>query len=101
MINCIGNLGGFVCPSMVGWIKDATGGFAGTLYVLAATAAASAVIEPIKSRRVRRTRREGSRRAHDRVHNQALYGEWLYNSVPAGFRRMRREDRAAGSATKE
>ena len=44
MINCIGNLGGFVGPFMVGWIKDATGGFAGALYFLAATAVASAVI---------------------------------------------------------
>lgn len=44
MINCIGNLGGFVGPFMVGWIKDETDGFAGALYFLAATAVASAVI---------------------------------------------------------
>ena len=44
MINCIGNLGGFVGPFMVGWIKDVTGGFAAALYFLAATAVASAVI---------------------------------------------------------
>lgn len=44
MINCIGNLGGFVGPLMVGWIKDTTGSFAGALYFLAATAVASAVI---------------------------------------------------------
>ena len=45
MINCIGNLGGFVGPFMVGWIKDATGGFAGALCFLAVTTVASAVTE--------------------------------------------------------
>lgn len=44
MINCTGNLGGFVGLFMVGWIKDATGGFVGALYFLAATAVASATI---------------------------------------------------------
>ena len=39
-----GDLGGFVGPFMVGWIKDATDGFAGALCFLAATAVASAVI---------------------------------------------------------
>ncbi|MGJ7913929.1 MFS transporter [Massilia sp. LXY-6] len=34
-INAIGNLGGFVGPSAVGWIKDASGSFAGGLYALA------------------------------------------------------------------
>src|SRR5260370_10414298 len=34
-INSIGNLGGFFGPSIVGWVKDETGSFAGGLYALA------------------------------------------------------------------
>ena len=37
MINAIGNLGGFVGPWVVGWIKDATGGYAGGFLALAAS----------------------------------------------------------------
>jgi nitrate/nitrite transporter NarK len=35
LINALGNLGGFVGPFFVGWIKDVTGAFAGGLYGLA------------------------------------------------------------------
>jgi ACS family tartrate transporter-like MFS transporter len=42
-INSIGNLGGFVGPYAVGWIKDATGSFAGGLYALAGLAVLAAV----------------------------------------------------------
>jgi ACS family tartrate transporter-like MFS transporter len=35
LINSTGNLGGFIGPYMVGWIKDQTGGFAGGLTALA------------------------------------------------------------------
>lgn len=34
-INSIGNLGGFVGPAMIGWIKDQTGSFVGGLYFVA------------------------------------------------------------------
>lgn len=34
-INSIGNLGGWVGPSMIGWMSDHWGGFAGSLYALA------------------------------------------------------------------
>ena len=44
MINSVGNLGGFVGPFVVGWIKDSTGGFAAALYFLAACAVASAIL---------------------------------------------------------
>jgi MFS transporter, ACS family, tartrate transporter len=44
LVNSIGNLGGFVGPYVVGWIKDATGSFEAGLYFLAACALASAVI---------------------------------------------------------
>ena len=44
LVNSIGNLGGFVGPYAVGWIKDATGSFEMGLYFLAACALASAVL---------------------------------------------------------
>ena len=44
MINAVGNLGGYVGPLVVGWIKDSTGGFAAALYFLAACAVVSAVL---------------------------------------------------------
>jgi len=43
-INSIGNLGGFFGPSVVGWVRDATGSFAGGLYALAAFSAMSALV---------------------------------------------------------
>lgn len=44
MVNSIGNLGGFVGPYIVGWIKDSTQSYASGLYFLAACAFASGVI---------------------------------------------------------
>jgi ACS family tartrate transporter-like MFS transporter len=35
LINSIGNLGGFFGPSIMGWLRDLTGGFSGGLLVLA------------------------------------------------------------------
>ncbi|MDK4715308.1 MFS transporter [Rhizobium sp. CNPSo 4039] len=49
-INSIGNLGGFVGPSMIGWIKDATGSFAGGLYFVAALLLVSATVTLILAR---------------------------------------------------
>jgi MFS transporter, ACS family, tartrate transporter len=43
-INSIGNLGGFVGPAMIGWIKDATGSFTGGLYFVAGLLVLSAVL---------------------------------------------------------
>jgi ACS family tartrate transporter-like MFS transporter len=43
-INSLGNLGGFFGPSIVGWVRDATGSFAGGLYALAAFALMSVVV---------------------------------------------------------
>jgi len=43
-INSIGNLGGFVGPAMIGWIKDLTGSFQGGLYFVAALLVVSAVL---------------------------------------------------------
>lgn len=44
LINAIGNLGGFVGPYVLGWLKDATGTYEVGLYFLAACALASATI---------------------------------------------------------
>jgi ACS family tartrate transporter-like MFS transporter len=44
LINSVGNLGGYVGPFIVGWIKNSTGSFQYALYFLAACAALSAVI---------------------------------------------------------
>ena len=44
LINSIGNLGGYVGPFLVGWIRQSTGSFEMALYFLAACAFSSAVI---------------------------------------------------------
>jgi ACS family tartrate transporter-like MFS transporter len=44
LVNSIGNLGGFIGPYVVGWIKDTTGSFEAGLYFLAACALASALL---------------------------------------------------------
>ena len=44
LINATGNLGGYVGPFIVGWIKDSTGSFQAGLYFLAACSLACAVI---------------------------------------------------------
>jgi ACS family tartrate transporter-like MFS transporter len=54
-INSIGNLGGFVGPSMIGWIKDRTGSFAGGLYFVAALLVLSAAVTLMLARRARRS----------------------------------------------
>ncbi len=54
-INSIGNLGGFVGPAMIGWIKDRTGSFAGGLYFVAGLLVLSAVLTLILAGTARRT----------------------------------------------
>jgi ACS family tartrate transporter-like MFS transporter len=53
-INSIGNLGGFVGPAMIGWIKDRTGSFAGGLYFVAGLLVLSAVLTLILAEAARR-----------------------------------------------
>ncbi|WP_246793190.1 MFS transporter [Burkholderia perseverans] len=50
MINSIGNLGGFVGPFAIGWLKGVTGGYAAGLYVVGASLALSAVLTLVLSR---------------------------------------------------
>ena len=49
-INSIGNLGGFVGPAMIGWIKDLTGSFQGGLYFVAGLLVMSAVLTLVLAR---------------------------------------------------
>jgi MFS transporter, ACS family, tartrate transporter len=50
LINSIGNLGGFIGPFVIGWLKDKWGSYAGGLYVVGATLAVSAVVTVLLSR---------------------------------------------------
>ncbi|UXN07212.1 MFS transporter [Bartonella sp. HY761] len=43
-INSIGNLGGFLGPTMIGWIKDQSGSFSGGLYFVAGLLVVSSVL---------------------------------------------------------
>ncbi|WP_170985911.1 MULTISPECIES: MFS transporter [Rhizobium/Agrobacterium group] len=49
-INSIGNLGGFVGPSVIGWVKDQTGGFSGGLYFVAGLLLLSAALTLVLSK---------------------------------------------------
>jgi ACS family tartrate transporter-like MFS transporter len=49
-INSIGNLGGFVGPAMIGWIKDQTGSFTGGLTFVGALLLLSAVLTLLLAR---------------------------------------------------
>jgi ACS family tartrate transporter-like MFS transporter len=53
LINSIGNLGGYVGPFIVGWIKQSTDSFEMALYFLAACAALSAIITYFTTRTLR------------------------------------------------
>ncbi|KQS61586.1 hypothetical protein ASG32_12760 [Methylobacterium sp. Leaf361] len=50
LINAIGNLGGFVGPYVLGWLKDYTGTYEAGLYFLAACALAAAAITLVAGR---------------------------------------------------
>ncbi|UIN23711.1 MFS transporter [Herbaspirillum frisingense] len=63
-INSIGNLGGFVAPSVIGWIKDSSGSYAGGLYFVAGLLVFSAVLTLIMSRF---QTREQSQRAYQKA----------------------------------
>jgi len=44
LINAVGNLGGFVGPSIMGWLRDATGGYGGGLLVLSGALILEAIL---------------------------------------------------------
>ena len=52
-INSLGNLGGYLGPFAIGWLKDATGGYSAGMYVLAAGMfAAGAIVVAMRKDRV-------------------------------------------------
>ena len=53
-INSIGNLGGFVGPAMIGWIKQTTGSFEGGLFFVAGLLVLSAILTLALARAGRR-----------------------------------------------
>jgi MFS transporter, ACS family, tartrate transporter len=53
-INSIGNLGGFVGPAMIGWIKDLTGSFLGGLYFVSGLLLVSAALTVMVARSLQR-----------------------------------------------
>lgn len=59
-INSIGNLGGFVGPWAIGWIKDVTGSFTGGLVFVAALLVLSAIVTLVVARSGRRPEPTGA-----------------------------------------
>jgi ACS family tartrate transporter-like MFS transporter len=57
-INSIGNLGGFVGPAMIGWIKDLTGSFLGGLFFVAGLLVISAVLTLVLAKSLQRPQSE-------------------------------------------
>ena len=63
-INSIGNLGGFVGPWVIGWIKDQTGSFAGGLVFVALLLVLSAILTVVVARSGRRAEATAGATAH-------------------------------------
>jgi ACS family tartrate transporter-like MFS transporter len=55
-INSVGNLGGFIGPFAVGWLKDNAGGFQAGLTFLAACLLIGSIVALIVGRKVERLR---------------------------------------------
>ncbi len=53
LINAMGNVGGFVGPLLIGWLKDRLGSFAPGLYIVGAMSALSAVVVVALARQAR------------------------------------------------
>ena len=64
LINALGNLGGFVGPTLVGWMKDATGSFAAGLYGLAGFMLLAGVVTLIVGHDARLERAPAPRSGH-------------------------------------
>jgi ACS family tartrate transporter-like MFS transporter len=62
LINSVGNLGGFVGPTMVGWIREVTGSFEAGLYFLGGLALVAAILTlAVVNARFGEARRTGAR----------------------------------------
>lgn len=55
-INAIGNLGGFAGPTIIGWLKDLTGGYSIALYTVAGMLVVSAVLTLVIGSRATKSR---------------------------------------------
>ncbi|MBV8627921.1 MAG: MFS transporter [Paraburkholderia sp.] len=65
MINSVGNLGGFVGPFAIGWLKNVTGSYSAGLYVVGATLAISAAVTLMLGRQAKQTHAPaGERQGH-------------------------------------
>jgi ACS family tartrate transporter-like MFS transporter len=54
LINSMGNMGGFVGPLLIGWLKDRWGSYAGGLYVVGGMLALSAIVVVALARQTER-----------------------------------------------
>jgi ACS family tartrate transporter-like MFS transporter len=64
MINSIGNLGGFVGPFAIGWLKNVTGGYGAGLCVVGASLAVSAVVTLLLARQAKRPAHLATEESH-------------------------------------
>ena len=55
LINSMGNMGGFIGPMLIGWMKDKWGGYAAGLYTVGAMSALSAVVVVALARETQRS----------------------------------------------
>ena len=67
LINAIGNLGGFFGPTVMGTLRDATGGYTGGLLVLAGALILEAILVTILKLPKAETASPGSREARIRM----------------------------------
>jgi len=61
IINSVGNLGGFVGPYVIGWIKEMTGGFRGGLFVVGAFMVLSGIMALVVGREMKAELRSAGR----------------------------------------
>ncbi|MDR3537656.1 MAG: MFS transporter [Acetobacteraceae bacterium] len=65
LINSVGSTGGFFGPAIIGWIRDATGGFSGAMLVLAAVMVVTALAILVLGRSMRDLIRHASALSHE------------------------------------
>jgi ACS family tartrate transporter-like MFS transporter len=61
IINSVGNLGGFVGPCVIGWIKEMTGGFRGGLFVVGVFMVLSGIMALVVGREMKAELRSAGR----------------------------------------
>ena len=89
LINSLGNLGGYIGPFIVGWIKDSTKSFEMGLYFLAACALASAFITYSATRAATTSKHVVGRRLRSALRSTAANDRRSW-PIHASLRRIRR-----------